>query len=52
MVGSKSGPTWWGVAGPLSKVFKFNPSSSFLSFVADEDLRSPSIPQFLLVIAM
>ena len=35
MVGSKS---WWGVAGLLSKVFKFNPSSSFLSFVADEDL--------------
>ena len=51
MVGSQSGPTWWGGADPLSKVFKFNLSSSFLSFVADEDLRGPDFLQFLLVIA-
>ena len=51
MVGSKSGSTWWGVAGPQSKVFKCNPSCSFLSFVADENLRGCDVLQFLLVIA-
>ena len=51
MVGSKSGSTWWGAAGPLSKVFKCNPSSSFLSFVADENLRGRNVLRFLFVIA-
>ena len=49
--GFKSGSTWWEAAGLLSKVLKFNPSRSFLSFLADEDLRGRNVLQFLLVIA-